>query len=76
MMDKKKRTQIRNSCFDCMMVAHDLKETAVSKREVAICEAVYEAHWALYQLLIEREQKEFERMVQNERQQKHEGPTP
>lgn len=58
-MDKKTRSQLRNASFDAMMVAHDLKHSTMNKAEQAICEAVYQAHYAIYQLLCERELREF-----------------
>lgn len=60
-MDKATRTQLRNASFNAMMVAHDLKETTDNRTEAAICEAVYEAHHAIYLLLMERELKDADR---------------
>lgn len=58
MMDKQTRVILRNASFEAMMAAHDLKESTVSKTEQMVIEAVYQAHFALYQLLVERELKE------------------
>lgn len=61
-MDKATRAKLRNASFEAMMAAHDLKYSTDNRAERQICEAVYEAHFALYQLLVERELKEGERI--------------
>lgn len=53
-MTKEKIAQIRNASFEAMMVAQSMMEGAVNPFQKNVAEALYEAHWANYQLLTER----------------------
>ena len=53
-MTKEKLSEIRNASFEAMMVAQSMMEGAVTPFQKNVAEALYEAHWANYQLLCDR----------------------
>ena len=50
-MTKEKIAEIRNASFEAMMVTQSMMEGAVNPIQKNVAEALYEAHWANYQLL-------------------------
>lgn len=65
-MTKEERVELRNLSFRAMEVARYLKHSTQNRAEIAVCEAVYEAHHAIYLLLMERELKEIAKAVREE----------
>ena len=53
-MTKDRIIQIRNASFEAMMVAQSMMDGAVNPFQKNIAEALYEAHWANYQLLCDK----------------------
>ena len=51
-MTKEERTKAINMSFDAMLFAQALKDEAVTPREKGIAEAIYEAHNAIYWVLV------------------------
>lgn len=51
-MTKQERTEAINRSFDAMLFAERLKDEAVTGREKQIAEAIYEAHNAIYWVLV------------------------
>ena len=58
-MTKEKLSEIRNASFDAMMVAQGMMDGAVNPFQMNVAEALYEAHWANYQLLCDRKMIEL-----------------
>ena len=54
-MTKDKIYQIRNASFEAMMVAQAMMDGAVNPLQKNVAEALYEAHWANYQLLCDKD---------------------
>lgn len=53
-MTKEKISQIRNASFDAMMVAQEMMDKVSSPHWKNFAESLYEAHWATYQLLCDK----------------------
>ena len=53
-MTKDRIYQIRNASFDAMIVAQAMMDGAVNPFQKNVAEALYEAHWANYQLLCDK----------------------
>lgn len=58
-MTKERISQIRNASFEAMMVAQSMMDGAVNPFQKNVAEALYEAHWANYQLLCDRKMIEL-----------------
>ena len=54
-MTKEKISSIRNATFDSMMIAHEMKERTTAPYWKNFAESLYEAHWATYQLLCDKD---------------------
>ena len=57
-MTKEDRTKAINMSFEAMLFAQALMDEAVTPREKNIAEAIYEAHNAIYWILVEEKRKE------------------
>ena len=51
-MTKEERTKAINMSFEAMLMAQSLMDEAVTPREKNIAEAIYEAHNAIYWVLV------------------------
>ena len=54
-MTKEKISQIRNASFEAMLVAQGMMEKVSSPYWKNFAESLYEAHWANYQLLCDKD---------------------
>lgn len=57
-MTKEERIKAINMSFEAMLFAQALKDEAVTPREKGIAEAIYEAHNAIYWVLVGDKRKE------------------
>lgn len=57
-MTDEQRTKAINMSFEAMLFAQALKDMAVTDREKEIAEAIYEAHNAIYWILVGDKRKE------------------
>ena len=54
-MTKEKISQIRNASFEAMLTAQEMMEKVTSPYWKNFAESLYEAHWAQYQLLCDKD---------------------
>ena len=57
-MTKEERTKAINMSFEAMLFAQSLMDAAVTPRERGIAEAIYEAHYAIYWMLVGERREE------------------
>lgn len=57
-MTKEERIKAINMSFEAMLFAQELKDVAATDREKEIAEAIYEAHNAIYWILVGDKRKE------------------
>ena len=57
-MTREERTKAINMSFEAMLFAQDLMDEAQTPRQKGIAEALYEAHNALYWVLVEDRRRE------------------
>ena len=60
-MTREQIVQARNASFEAMLMAQGLMDKAVTPNEKNIAEAIYEAHNALYWVLVDIERRKRER---------------